>query len=86
LLNLWKNVIHHLEMKTINKTLKHNPSMLERLLKDLFETWGYTQEELDDIREKMEELAYSSYLIGYDQCDIDHIKSFTSYGKSEDYE
>ena len=35
--------------------------MLTQLLQELKDTWGYTTEELNDIREKMEEVANSSF-------------------------
>jgi len=54
-------------------------------LQELHETWGYTTEELNDIRDKMEELANTWFWEGYQEASNKE-KSFTSYGKSEDYE
>jgi hypothetical protein len=57
-------------------------------LKELKETWGYETEELNHIRELMEELASESYRVGYEDANIDTISSsdvYTGYGKKEDY-
>lgn len=58
--------------------------MIKLLLKELKETWGYSTEELNDIREKMEELAYASYWEGHSEAKAEG--SFVSYGKPEDFE
>jgi hypothetical protein len=57
--------------------------MIETLLKELKETWGYTTEELNDIRSKMEDIASSYYWEGINDTDY---KFRQSYGKKEDNE
>lgn len=62
-------------------------TIIDRLLKELHETWGYETEELNDIRDKMEELSNSCFWEGYNEASEDHReKVFTAYGKEEDYE
>lgn len=58
--------------------------MINQLLKELKETWGYETEELCDIRSKMEELGNSCFWEGYNEAQEEY-KSFTAYGKKEDY-
>jgi hypothetical protein len=59
--------------------------MLEQLLKQLYETWGYSTEEIDDIREKMQDLGKSCYDQGHtDASMLSRHKSL--YGKKEDME
>ncbi len=63
--------------------------MIEALLKELKETWGYDTKELNDIREKMEEFGSSVYETGYqDGMDlVSRDKSFIygkTYGKKSD--
>jgi len=42
---------------------------MKALLKELQDTWGYTQEELDHIQELMEDFGKSCYDVGYtDAC------------------
>lgn len=41
--------------------------MIDELLKELHETWGYETEELNDIRDKMQELANSCFWEGYNE-------------------
>jgi hypothetical protein len=61
--------------------------MINPLLTELKETWGYETEELSDIRSKMEELANSCFWEGYNEAMEEYKpKSFTAYGKQEDYE
>lgn len=63
--------------------------MITKLLKQLQLTYDYTQEELNDIQEAMEEFGNSCYDLGFkDGCkqfDIeeDYYKGF-AYGKKED--
>ena len=65
--------------------------MIERILQELKETWGYETEELNDIREKLEEIAKSAFWEGYSEA-IDQRESgdynmgFSAYGKQEDFE
>jgi hypothetical protein len=59
--------------------------MLVQLLKQLYETWGYSTEEIDDIREKMQDLGKSCYDQGYtDASMLSMHKSL--YGKKQDME
>lgn len=64
--------------------------MIQQLLQELKEAWGYDTEELNAIREKLEEVAYAAFWDGYttkrEEYDADHIQVFTSYGKMEDFE
>jgi hypothetical protein len=68
--------------------------MIDELLRELSETWGYETEELNDIREKMEELANSFFLEGYNERCEEVRKSIAEssptyshfYGKKEDME
>jgi hypothetical protein len=64
--------------------------MINQLLQELKETWGYETEELNDIREKLEEVAFTAFWDGYtskqEEYSEDHIEAFTSYGKPEDFE
>jgi hypothetical protein len=63
--------------------------MINTLLKELKETWGYDTEELNDIREKMEELANSAFWEGYNERSEEvtrNFAGFSSYGKREDFE
>ena len=66
--------------------------MIKSILKDLKETWGYTTEELDDIREKMEELSNYYYVDGYTDrsnellLDDEGVSPNVQYGKKEDQE
>ena len=65
--------------------------MIENYLQELKETWGYTTEELNDIRECMEEFGNSCYELGVEdgrkQLDIEseYYQGF-AYGKKEDQE
>lgn len=64
--------------------------MINELLKELHKNWGYETEELNDIREKMEELANSCFWEGYNERS-EEVKTITSpvrdfYGKKEDME
>jgi hypothetical protein len=56
-------------------------------IKELKETWGYETEELNHIRDLLEEVAADTYRIGYEDGKIDseNRNVFTSYGKSEDW-
>ena len=63
--------------------------MIENLLRDLYETWGYSTEELNDIREKFQELANAYYWDGYGERSEEVLgiySGFSSYGKKEDME
>jgi hypothetical protein len=63
--------------------------MITNLLRELQQTWGYTTEELIDIREKMEELAASSFQEGYNTRndeEVSYYAGFSAYGKREDLE
>ena len=62
--------------------------MIEELLRELKETWGYETEELNDIREKLEELAHSYFWMGYGERneEMHSASEFTAYGKPEDFE
>tara|TARA_R110002074_G_scaffold51396_2_gene130029 strand:+ start:31373 stop:31579 length:207 start_codon:yes stop_codon:yes gene_type:complete len=65
---------------------------IHAILKDLKETWGYTTEELDDIREKLEELSNFYYVDGYTDrsnellLDDEGVSPNVQYGKKEDQE
>lgn len=63
--------------------------MIDILLKELQDTWGYTTEELNDIRDKFEELAHACFWEGYNERSsedpLDNF-GFTAYGKREDIE
>lgn len=65
--------------------------MITQILKELKENWGYETEELNDIREKLEEVANSAFWEGYNECLLqreegNYSMGFVSYGKSEDFE
>jgi hypothetical protein len=64
--------------------------MINQLLKELKDTWGYETEELNDIREKMEEVSNSSFWEGYNdrsnEDDLPYPAGFTAYGRREDFE
>jgi hypothetical protein len=69
--------------------------MLDQLLKELKDTWGYDTEELNDIREKMGEVANSAFWEGYDEASCTknkkiysyrHDTGFVAYGKPEDFQ
>ena len=64
--------------------------MIDQILQELKVTWGYDTEELNDIREKLEEVAHAAFWEGYSTKEEEYgpanIKVFTSYGKTEDYE
>jgi len=66
--------------------------MITSILKDLKETWGYTSEELNDIREKLEELSNYYYVDGYTDrsnellLDTEDVSPNVQYGKKEDQE
>jgi len=63
--------------------------MIEQLLKELHEKWGYETEELNDIREKLEEVANSAFWEGYNERSeevLSYYAGFSSYGKPEDFE
>jgi hypothetical protein len=59
--------------------------MIDQLLQELKETWGYTTEELNDIREKMQEVAHAAFWFGCHEEDEQN-GGFTSYGSPEDFE
>lgn len=64
--------------------------MIEALLKELKETWGYTTEELNDIREKLSEFGESCYWTGFEdgsndkEYDVDFIYGVGGCGKKSD--
>jgi len=63
--------------------------MINQLLKELHETWGYETEELNDIRDKLEEVANSAFWEGYierSQEVITYYAGFSAYGNKEDWE
>jgi len=63
--------------------------MIEQLLKELKEVWGYETEELNHIREKLEEVAHASFWEGYNERSdevLAYYAGFSSYGKREDFE
>jgi hypothetical protein len=63
--------------------------MIAQILKELHETWGYETEELNDIREKMEEVANAAFWEGYSERSeevLSYYAGFSAYGKMEDYE
>jgi hypothetical protein len=62
--------------------------MIDTLLKELRETWGYDTEESNDIREKLEELAHACFWEGYNERSSEEVVNvgFTAYGKREDIE
>jgi hypothetical protein len=64
--------------------------MIIQLLRELQDTWGYDTTELNDIREKMEELANICYWDGHNEAtqkaNAQYHPSFTAYGKKEDWE
>ena len=62
--------------------------MIASILKDLEETWGYSTEELTDIREKLEEISYFYYWDGYNDRsnEVDEYYKGFAYGKKEDQE
>jgi hypothetical protein len=55
--------------------------MLDILVKELKDTWGYSTEELNDIREKIEEYGLSMFWQGYEYKGFNWGKS---YGKKSD--
>jgi len=62
--------------------------MIDKLLKELKDTWGYDTEELNDIREKMETFGYSCYNTGYLDREEEFVQYYYgfSYGKKSDNE
>jgi protoporphyrinogen oxidase len=66
--------------------------MIKQTLKELKETWDLTTEELEDIREKIQEFGYSSYSLGYQdgiEFRSDEIEKYYkgfAYGKKSDNE
>ena len=60
-------------------------NIIDLHLKDLQDSWGYETEELNDIREKMEELANSCFWEGYNEA-CGELRPKTVYGKREDME
>jgi len=62
--------------------------MIKELLREIKETWGYETEELNDIREKMEEVGHSYFWMGYGERteEMREASVFTGYGKPEDFE
>ena len=90
---LENGVVKITEDKTIEIDIEKQTKIKEKMtiqsaLKELKETWGYETEELNHIRELMEELASESYRVGYEDANIDTISSsdvYTGYGKKEDY-
>jgi len=51
--------------KNISKTLEYNIDMIEQLLQELKDGWGYDTSELSTIREKLEEYGHACYWLGY---------------------
>lgn len=66
--------------------------MVNQILKDLQKTWGLTFEELDNMREQIQEFGYSCYDLGYRDGieqrseDIKQYYDGFSYGKKSDNE
>ena len=66
--------------------------MINQILKYIEKTWGYTNEELDDIKEQIQEFGYSCYDFGYregiDQRfeEIEKYYNGFGYGKKSDNE
>lgn len=63
--------------------------MIPQILQELKETWGYETVELNDIREKLEEVANAAFWEGYHEAYEKQESGsmvFTSYGKPEDFE
>jgi len=60
--------------------------MIKRLLRELEETWALTTETIDDLHEKMEEIAHEYYWEGFKDGHNDNLPKMTerSYGKKED--
>lgn len=59
---------------------------LEELLEELKESWDYTQEEMNDIREYVQKYGSERYWEGYDDGRIDYgERPFTTYGRKEDW-
>jgi hypothetical protein len=60
--------------------------MIEKILKQLSETWGYTTEELNDIRSKLEEFGNSCYIQGVADTngEAKSMNMLWCYGKKED--
>lgn len=63
-----------------------NQKIFRDMLNELKETWDFTQEELFHIKELMLYYGDCRYLDGYNDRQIDLEKSFTAYGKKEDWE
>jgi prepilin-type processing-associated H-X9-DG protein len=60
--------------------------MITTLLKELKDEWGYGAEELNSIREKMEELSNTCYWDGHAEGSIrNNTNHFYAYGKKEDW-
>ena len=61
----------------------HN-TMIQTILKDLHETWGFTSEELRDIEDKLETFGSSVYEQGLED-NLPDKKIANPYGKREDW-
>ncbi len=61
-------------------------NIIDILIRELSQTWGYETEELNDIREKMEELANSCFWEGYNERseEIDQYYGGFAYAKKSD--
>lgn len=59
-------------------------NVIDAHIEDLRKTWGYTTEELNDIREKLEEVFNDGFFVGRDYNVDPH--SLHSYGKKEDWD
>jgi hypothetical protein len=64
--------------------------MIEFILKELKNTWGYDTEELNDIREKLQDFGESCYWTGFEDgssdndYDVDFIFEVNGCGKKSD--
>lgn len=74
------------KMNLVDKTLNDNKPMIEQILKELKETWGYETEELYDFREKLEEVAHAAFWEGYHErsAEVDRYVEGFAYGRKED--
>jgi hypothetical protein len=58
---------------------------INNAIKELKDTWGYTTEELNHIKDLMEEISHDVYILGYNDCradlekisNRDHVESFS---------
>ena len=61
-------------------------NIIDLQLRELQSTWGYETEELNDFREKLEEVAHAAFWEGYHERSVEverYVEGF-AYGKKED--